>query len=203
MFAAPYVKRAFALEPDPSAFTFLSANIAANPDLAARTVVSNLCIAPRASTLTLRGSGASGSFITSLTESAAIRQYIKDHPTMVATVDCLSLGDFATLHEINLRRAFVKVDTEGAEWMILPSLYALVAALAPGQRPTFIVSLHADENIDEYRAAVYNFSTLFTFAGYWLSYENDGFLPITSSSASLTLASIVAGRELILSDYSV
>lgn len=200
LFSAPYVLRAFALEPDPIALRILRANVAANPDISTCVFVSGQCIAPKSGALTLRGNGGSGSWITDLTASNTTREYVSSNRIAEFSVDCVHLREFVESHSIDLQRAFIKIDAEGAEWGIVPSLHAMVEALPAGRRPTFFISLHESDRAEEGREAFLRFARLFSFAGSWTSEEHDGPLPITSPSSLLSLQALTPPSDIILSD---
>lgn len=162
LFAAPLVTRAFAIEPDPLCRAALRQSVALNPPIAGRTFVSSLCISDGMGELTMRGSGSSGSFVAGLTNSSGQEAYAREWPGMAFTVYCVPLPAFLREHEIDASATFFKVDTEGAEWRVLPSLLGAVAALPEGARPTFFMSIHESTSRDV--GALLAFLRLFKYA---------------------------------------
>ena len=55
MFATPYAARVYALEPDPTAYKNVYWNVKANPHIAAKVTVKNLCISNASGSLTMSG----------------------------------------------------------------------------------------------------------------------------------------------------
>ena len=174
LFSSSYVERAYAIEPDPAAVSFLRANVAANPAVQANTHVSALCIAPQPGVLSMRGEGASGSWLDGLVkkDSVADAKWAASHPDAIFDVPCVTLAMYVDEHEIDLARTFIKIDTEGAEWSLLPSLHALMAALPPGRRPTIILSPHATALREPSLGALLDFVRLFKFASQWAPAES-------------------------------
>ena len=203
LFASTYVAKTFAIEPDPTAFAFLSANVAANPAVRTATHLSALCIAPATGELTMRGVGASGSWLDGLVtrEDAGIAAFAAANPDKVFTVPCVTLSLYVAEHSIDLSRTFMKVDCEGAEWNLLPSLTAVVASLPAGRRPTLILSQHAATLREAALPALLDLARLFTYAGKWAS-SADGPLPIASASTALTLDDLRDGSDIICSDFA-
>lgn len=166
---APHVARTFAIEPDPLCLVDLRANVALNPSVAATTFVSSLCISSRVGQLVLRGSGASGSFLEDLVSTKSSRDYAKQYAANQFPVTCITLDVFFAEHQIDPSTAFVKVDTEGAEWSILPSLRHWLSSMAV--KPTLLVSPHANDQrsqfLEEFAAIVhmYRFASLLPAGG--------------------------------------
>lgn len=167
MFAASYVDRVFALEPDPQAAVKLAANVAANPDISPKIHVSGMCIAASAGTLTLRGAGASGSFLEAFVKTNDTISYANTYPDAGHEVVCVPLMAYMKEHRIDPATAFIKVDTEGAEWSIIPSLHKWLSTLEPGKRPTFIISIHRNnpQVIDAAMAQFIQVIHLFRYGG--------------------------------------
>jgi hypothetical protein len=71
----------------------------------------------------------------------ATEEYKKDYPNLAFKVKCVTLWQLLALHKIDAGTAFIKIDTEGAEWSIVPSLHTWLAGFA-GKKPTLAISLH-------------------------------------------------------------
>jgi hypothetical protein len=98
------------------------------------------CVAAAAGELVLRGAGASGSFLESIVKHPGTEEYKKSHPDLAFKVTCVTLWDLLALHKIKASTTFIKIDTEGAEWSIVPSLHTWLAGMT--KKPTFAISLH-------------------------------------------------------------
>jgi hypothetical protein len=206
LFSSAYVSRVFAIEPDPAAYSFLSANVAANPIARAKTHTSALCIATKTGVLTLSSSGGgdSESRIDSLVSRGISDNLTTVHPESsisIVEVPCVTLDVYVAEHEINLARTFIKVDCEGAEWSLLPSLTSIISALPAGRRPTLVISLHSVNSHEASLGALLDLARLFSYAGRWESI-GDGPLPIKTSPAALTIDDLRIGGDIICSDYA-
>lgn len=157
----------------------------------------------------MRGEGASGSWLDGLVkkDSAADAAWAASHPDAIFDVPCVTLGMYVDEHEIDLAHTFIKIDTEGAEWSLLPSLHALMAALPPGRRPTIILSPHATELREPSLGALLDFVRLFKFASRWPDQvEKQVPLPVTTASSTMQIDDLrdldLANLEdIILSDW--
>jgi hypothetical protein len=86
--------------------------VAANPALAAKITVLNLCISDKAGTLTMRGvPGSSMSQIAGVAEDA---KAAKDKKREEWSVDCVTLPQFVESIGADPKNLVLKVDTEGA-----------------------------------------------------------------------------------------
>jgi FkbM family methyltransferase len=201
MFASKFVDKAIALEPDPICRAALAENIAANPEVRERTTVSQVCIAPEAGTLKLRGAGASGSYLDGVVDNSGAREYKEAHPDMVVNVTCVTLPYFMAASGLDPSSTFVKMDTEGAEWAILPALVPWISAMPEGSKPTMIISFHANDAAAENVEGVLRFLHLFRFGGPWNT-VSDGVLPFRTPAANITRDDLPVGHyfDIIVSD---
>lgn len=200
LFAAPRVQRAFALEPDPAARRDLRRNVAANPAVAARTHVSSFCIGAEAGTLLMRGRGDSQSFLEGIVETSKTR----DVGTLYASteVTCMKLAAFVEEHMIDVSTTFFKIDTEGAEYAIVPSLHDWLAGMEPGKRPTITLSMHANEAGDAALPAMLKVIHLFRYAGQWEGEKQFSRLPLKKPASEVTLDFLkrCRGCDILMSD---
>jgi len=176
LYASTYVDRVFALEPDPLAHKMLVANVAANPDVGVKTHTSRMCIAATPGTLKLRGGGASGSFLDGVVNTKDTASYASKFPDAAHDVTCVPLAAYMDEHNIEPGTTFIKVDTEGAEWTIVPSLLSWLSSLGSGKKPTFVISLHknSDEIISQAAPVFMQVARLFKNGGIWPPLAPDG-----------------------------
>ena len=137
LIGAPLAKHAYGVEPDPVAFRELSANIAANPDLAPRVTLSNVCIAPQSGPIAFGSRGAGGDSMSSL--------LFQDGQTHW-TVDGLTFDDWMAAHHAS-DCAFIKIDIEGGEFGVVPTMLGFLRSRKPSMHlslhPGFVGDLHA------------------------------------------------------------
>ena len=144
LFAAQRVKMAILMDADPRAYEEMRANVLLN-----RAAFGNIietdprCISSSRGKVLMHGNGGSGSSISGA-------QWAKSMP--VFEVDCLPLPDLLKDYGLSTDRhhLFIKIDTEGAESLIVPSLHDWVAA-AP-KRPTIFLSMHDSSNTSQLEA---------------------------------------------------
>jgi FkbM family methyltransferase len=174
LFAANFAPRVLALEPHPRPAGILAANLAlpANAQLAARTRLFRECIAREAGAQTLVGDGS---------DSSRNRLVASGAPAAGQSfeVSCRTLPQFAREEGArNLR--LVKMDVEGAELLIFPSLAPWLRALdaasleaefsgsdgAVSGKPSFVLSVHApfwDASTEQQLVALWEAIALFKF----------------------------------------
>lgn len=128
LYGATLAKAAYALEPDPYAFDELRANIALNPELQAKTWVQWRCIMDKPGIYPMGGGGGDS--------MATVGQ--GSHPKSWK-VDCLTLPQFIEEHQIE-NLDLIKMDTEGAEHIILPSFKSWL--MKQTKKPTLWLSIH-------------------------------------------------------------
>jgi FkbM family methyltransferase len=140
LFAANLAKRVFAFECDPYAMTELSRNVLLNPHLSYKISLSSLCISDKRQRLKMSGAGGSGSTVESVSSD-----HFKDVSAVVSgiewEVDCVPLEDIIAQNQIT-GDVFVKIDTEGAESFIVPSLKKWLESRRD-HLPTLFVSMHS------------------------------------------------------------
>ena len=143
LFAANIAKRVIAFECDPYAERELIANIRVNPYLSHKISVSSLCISDRIHSTKMAGEGGSGSVINTVGQEHFGK--IKQITNRIWTVHCIPL--FNILEEQKLldgsNDLFIKIDTEGAEAIILPTFYQWLVELDSKTKPTILVSMHS------------------------------------------------------------
>jgi FkbM family methyltransferase len=128
LYGCQLARTAYGLEPDPIAFAELEVNVKLNAPASNNIRLFNGCIAKRTGEATL-GSRAGGGDST----SSLLFAKKKTH----WTVKALSFDEFIRLNAINDCN-FIKMDIEGGEYSILPSMVDYLKS----QRPTLHLSLH-------------------------------------------------------------
>ena len=112
-----FASRVLSLEPDPVSFSTLVANVNANPETAAKTSIFWECIAPEAGLVPMAGSGESNTRMTGVLDA----KFLKAGSQWA--VPCRTLPGFLAEERVDLAHLqLVKMDTEGAELALLPSL---------------------------------------------------------------------------------
>jgi FkbM family methyltransferase len=141
LYASKYAGQIYSLEPDPGAYRELYHNIHANPSIAAKTYVENLCISDSTKPLTMYGH--QGNSMSSLFESNE-----KDKPTRISwDVQCTTLDKFVESHDIEPASiGLIKVDTEGAEARIFKQLRPWILK----HKPTMLLSIHVFQYPDDH-----------------------------------------------------
>ena len=136
LFAAPYASHVYALEPDTSAYRELFWNVRANPAIAARTTVMNLCISNSSAPLTMHG--VPGSSMSAISHVKELSHHQKEKGFVTWEVQCMTLDAFVEKHKIDPHNLVIKIDTEGAERDILQQLGPWIKKY----RPTLLLSWH-------------------------------------------------------------
>ena len=128
LYGCQIAKIAYGLEPDPIAFAELEKNIALNKPMSDNIRLLNACIAPNSGEVALGSRGDGGD-----SSSSLLFERKKTH----WTVKALSFDDF--IRQYNVANCnFIKMDIEGGEYEILPTMVDYLEA----QRPTLHLSLH-------------------------------------------------------------
>eukprot|EP00624_Nannochloropsis_granulata_P003657 evm.model.NODE_28510_length_9357_cov_25.002138.3 len=134
LFAAQCCKHVYALEPDQRAFLALVANVNANSNLVSNVQLFHECISSESGPMTFRGQGDS----TSRFNSTLNVDNMMNSPEW--TIPCRALPEFIAQEGItNLR--LLKMDTEGAELFLLPSLVGWLHQLS-SPKPSLWLSVH-------------------------------------------------------------
>jgi len=130
LYAASLARHCYALEPDPVAFAALRENVALNPSLAGRITILQQCLAPASGPVRIgnRTSPSGGDSMSSLLFASSSLTWEADG---VAFEDLLEANN---IRDCN----FIKMDIEGGEFDLLPSISAYLTA----HRPTLHLSLH-------------------------------------------------------------
>ena len=200
LFAANIAKRVIAFECDPYAERELLSHVRANPYLSHKISVSSLCISDHIHSTTMTGRGGSGSTVNTVSKEHFDR--IANISKTVWTVNCVPL--LKILEEQRLLDGnsdiFIKMDTEGAESIILPSLYEWLSKLDAKTKPTMLVSMHAQfsrlsEKPDKIQQILKTFST-FRYATPWGAAQRKE----SSSWTEAYLISDCAGCDVLLTD---
>jgi len=125
LYGSQIAKYCYAVEPDPRAFIMLKENIALNNFQNIST--SELAIADRNGELKIGTFGIFGNSCTSFISG-----------TSAITVPCLTLEEFFVKNKIT-NCNFIKIDTEGGEFLILPSAKNFLKSF----KPTIQMGLHS------------------------------------------------------------
>jgi len=146
LFAAKRARKAVGAEPDPFAYDILRKNLLSNPSLAAKTTLSRLCISAKGESLTMYGIGGSGSFLETVSNVLDHKNFEQEHPTQSWVAHCVPLYAFLEDKDAITDDMFIKLDTEGAEQIIIPSLYSFLANFTRvwgfPYKPAFFISFH-------------------------------------------------------------
>ncbi len=130
LYGCQLAKHCYAIEPDPVAYRLLEANFRLNPALFQRTTLFRGCIAPGCGTVRLGNmfSSVGGDSHSSL---------LADDARIAWEVRATTLQGFMEGHGVESCN-FIKMDGEGGETVILPSIATFLAA----EKPTLHLSLH-------------------------------------------------------------
>lgn len=129
LYGCQLAKHCYAIEPDPIAFEELNKNVYLNKDLLPRVTLANLAISNLSGTVSLyqvgdRWGNSASSILNDSTKSA---QEIKSK----------TFQQFITEHSINDCN-FIKIDIEGAEFIVLPTMKDYLQI----NKPTLLVEFH-------------------------------------------------------------
>jgi FkbM family methyltransferase len=128
LYGCQIAKIAYGLEPDPIAYSALEKNINLNKPMTDNVRIQNACIAPRSGEVALGSRGHGGDSTSSLLFGKKKTHW---------TVKAFSFADFIRQNEV-CGCNFIKMDIEGGEYQILPTMIEYLAA----NRPTVHLSLH-------------------------------------------------------------
>lgn len=134
LFAAQFSKHVYALEPDPLAYSALVANVNLNPHIRERTQLHFGCISSQNGPIEFGGVGDSTTRTSDSYPGGGAAGMSK------WSLNCSTLPTFIHRHNIQKLR-LIKMDTEGAELFILPSLTHWLQSL-PSPKPTIWLSVH-------------------------------------------------------------
>jgi len=130
---------AYALEPDPVAFAELRTNVDLNSDLRGRIRVYDQCIASESGTIELYVGGFYSDSASRLGDSMSSIVRLSAESGQISTrVKVTTLEEFIDGHGIEDCN-FVKMDIEGGEFIVLPSIRNYLGR----SQPTLYVSFHA------------------------------------------------------------
>lgn len=153
LFAGQFAEKIYSLEPDPLSFSTLNANINLNPIVAGKTDVYHECIAPQTGVVEMAGSGESNTRMTDVLDTKFLKAGTR------WKVNCRTLPQFLADEGVdvaNLR--LIKMDTEGTELWLLPSLRPWLEGLGKGKKPAIWLSVHSpfwkDQQTPEHAAKV-------------------------------------------------
>lgn len=138
LYAAHGARQVVAFEPDPVAFGELEANLALNPDLASRVAAHNCCLGPQSGTVSLYSGGLHHDAESVFGDSMSSLVASGDAESQQAmNVSSMTFDEVLGRHDLG-PRCLVKMDIEGGEYLLLPSMASYFAT----QRPTLFISLH-------------------------------------------------------------
>ncbi len=140
LYAAQLAKRSHVLEPDILAFRTLALNAKANHCFGDRLHLHHNCIDSANHMMALMGKGGN------LGTSESFMAEVNESETN-STITCWTLETFLTQQGLMGEPLFVKIDTEGGETRIVPSLIPLVKKLAV--KPIFFISKHKHPGFDD------------------------------------------------------
>lgn len=128
LYGAQISKHCYAVEPDYVAYQSLKSNIALNKNLMENITLYNGAISNKTGKTSISGKFNLGDSMSSILEKNSVN---------VLSVECLKFKDFMNRFKIKDCN-FIKIDTEGAEVLILPSMSEYIAQ----NKPTIHLSLH-------------------------------------------------------------
>jgi FkbM family methyltransferase len=132
-----FASRVYSIEPDPVSFSTLVANINANPETAAKTSVFWRCIAPKDGDVDMAGSGESNTRMVGVLDTMFLKAGSR------WTVPCITLPNFLAEQRIDVAHLqLIKMDTEGTELWLLPTLRPWLESLKD-RKPAFWLSVHS------------------------------------------------------------
>lgn len=137
LFASNYAKFCYGLEPDPLAYRELERNVILNDELNEKIYIENFCISDKEEVLEMAGVGQSGSGLNKGETAEYFNQYKGQWKTF--KVNCLPLYDYLKKNDAFSNDMFIKIDTEGAESYIFPTLTWM---LDMEVKPTLHLSMH-------------------------------------------------------------
>jgi FkbM family methyltransferase len=128
LYGGQLAESAYGVEPDPIAFAELTGNLSENPRLLERVHAFNLAIAPVSGKIAFGNQNEGGDTESSLLFAGAKTTW---------AVDALTFDDFIQRSGVE-DCAFIKMDIEGGEYSILPTMLPWLRS----HRPTLYLSLH-------------------------------------------------------------
>eukprot|EP00026_Physarum_polycephalum_P007906 Phypoly_transcript_07977.p1 GENE.Phypoly_transcript_07977~~Phypoly_transcript_07977.p1 ORF type:complete len:515 (+),score=60.61 Phypoly_transcript_07977:219-1547(+) len=163
LFAAQKAKRLIGAEPDPNAYKVLKKNIDFNPDISHKISTSKLCISDKAESVVMYGVGASGSFIGEIGKLPGQKDYKEKYSTYNWTSHCIPLCAFTDEYDAITDDMFIKLDTEGAEKIIIPSLYTWYSNFPFPHKPAMFISFHGIEGFEDKLESIVNVIQLYLY----------------------------------------
>lgn len=133
LYAAKIAKEVHALDPDPVCFRELETNVGLNPAVANKIKTYQTAISNSKETLRLSAREAYGASSSSILS----RKRDTENSVEIETISLLDFVETAQISEVD----FIKMDVEGAEFQILPTIGKALEKL---QYPTLYVSFHYD-----------------------------------------------------------
>ena len=144
LYSAQLAKASYGFEPDIIAFRSLALNAKANQCFGDRLRVFSMCIYMHFGELILKD--ATGGSVSSIVDDMSSGPaHLVTGPT--TSVRCVTLEHVLSNHSLLNERLFLKVDTEGAEALLVPSLVPLIHKLK--HRPTWFLSKHQNSRYAE------------------------------------------------------
>jgi len=156
LFGAHYSREVIALEPDPVAFNELAGNLALNSDIKERVGLVPACLAPTTSPVHMYCGGFHHTGTSSFGDSMTS---LLPHPNSVEQEAVVAQGvdiDVLDSHFDFRRLGFMKLDVEGGEYLLLPTLERFLSVY----RPTLFVSFHMPPSAYREQFITESFATL-------------------------------------------
>lgn len=136
LFGANKAKHTYAIEPDPVALNELKMNLDLNPHIASNVTCINAAIAKETGEMKLYKRHRFGDSTSSLIPT------ISDQYYQIKTVSIEDLIKENDIRDVN----FIKMDIEGGEYTIIPSLYSYLIK----NKPTLYLSMHPGFLLEHY-----------------------------------------------------
>ena len=138
LFAGQFASKVYSLEPDPLSYSTLNANVHQNPVVLAKTQMYHECIAPQPGVVEMAGSGESNTRISGLLDT----KFLKAGTHW--KVNCRTLDQFTREEGVDMANLrLIKMDTEGTELWLLPTLRPWFESLGKGKKPAIWLSVHS------------------------------------------------------------
>lgn len=128
LYASQLCARAYAVEPDPIAFSELSQNLFLNPEVAAKVTLINACLSTAPGEVNFGNRGQGGDSMSSLLFGQCATRWL---------VKALTFKDLISEYQIS-RCGFIKMDIEGGEYLVLRTMQNILCT----HKPILFLSLH-------------------------------------------------------------
>jgi len=133
LYAAHLASKVYSIDPDPVVFALLEKNVQLNPDVESKIKCRNVAISEKNANMVLYARSKYGEFSSSLLPR--VRDNLSE--SVVRGITLMSFVESEKIEKVT----FIKMDVEGGEFLLLPSLCDCLEQL---NFPTLYVSFHYD-----------------------------------------------------------